>query len=318
MASSHTVNICQEGTVVININSPGLVTDPDGDPIDWSSLMIVSHATLGTDSYLGNGAIQYEAPSQASGDFGPDTFTYTVKDDRGAETHPAGIVNIDVNAKPVAVDEPLTGTSYNSSVVVAITGNDYDPDGSIDVSSITLMTGPLNGSVVFAGGSATYTPNPGFCGNDSFTYTVGDNNVNTCISEPSSVPINVNWVPGTCAGVMINEISTDSSNSWIEICNRGSGAVDLSGWEIEGQVLSASIQPGFCIVVDTGSLAGQVVELINGTGSVCDSVDLSSGCYAGSGSSLAVLPCGQVNGNDCLDFRWTGNDTQGDIFNSGP
>ncbi|MEO0878538.1 MAG: Ig-like domain-containing protein, partial [Pseudomonadota bacterium] len=49
------------------------------------------------------------------------------------------------------------------------------PDG--DPLTVTAVGAPANGTVVInADGTVTYTPNPGFTGGDSFTYTVSDGN----------------------------------------------------------------------------------------------------------------------------------------------
>ena len=48
-------------------------------------------------------------------------------------------------------------------------------DGAIDSTSVTIFSNPSNGNAsVNADGSVTYTPNTGFYGIDSFSYTVRD------------------------------------------------------------------------------------------------------------------------------------------------
>ena len=54
-------------------------------------------------------------------------------------------------------------------------GNDSDPDDGLDPSSVTVTSGPSNGSTsVNVDGSIDYTPDPDFFGSDSFTYEVCD------------------------------------------------------------------------------------------------------------------------------------------------
>ena len=57
--------------------------------------------------------------------------------------------------------------------------NDDDPNdllGNIDPTTVTLVTPPSNGTVIFdpVTGDATYTPNAGFNGTDTYVYQVCD------------------------------------------------------------------------------------------------------------------------------------------------
>ena len=77
-----------------------------------------------------------------------------------------------IDDPPVAVDDPVTARS-GSSVPVAVTVNDYDPDGeAIAVSSV----GPPGHGNAEVGTASTvvYTPDPGYVGLDEFDYTIVD------------------------------------------------------------------------------------------------------------------------------------------------
>jgi hypothetical protein len=64
-------------------------------------------------------------------------------------------------------------------VLINVLANDSDIDGTLNPSSVTIVPGlgPANGTVVVntASGAVTYTPNAGFSGPDTFSYTVRDN-----------------------------------------------------------------------------------------------------------------------------------------------
>jgi len=75
---------------------------------------------------------------------------------------------------PVAVDDTYV-TNENSARVMDVLANDSDPDAG-DVLAVDNLTQGTNGSVVNNGTDVTYTPDPGFTGPDSFTYTVTDGN----------------------------------------------------------------------------------------------------------------------------------------------
>ena len=55
--------------------------------------------------------------------------------------------------------------------------NDYDPDGSLDVGSVKIVTAPVNGGkvVINADGTVKFIPKWNFLGKDSFRYKVKDN-----------------------------------------------------------------------------------------------------------------------------------------------
>ena len=87
-------------------------------------------------------------------------------------------VQIIVNAIPVAVDDKVNGL-YNQPVDIDVLNNDTDRDGNntIDKKTVTIKSNPLHGTVKVdpITGIVTYTPNLGYTGPDSFTYTVKDN-----------------------------------------------------------------------------------------------------------------------------------------------
>ncbi|RLF42398.1 MAG: hypothetical protein DRN12_00290, partial [Thermoplasmata archaeon] len=84
------------------------------------------------------------------------------------------IIKPDFSHHPVAIDDSAW-TLSNTPVLVNILKNDYDPDGIIDTSTVTINTPPSHGTAIIeSNGSITYTPSSGFNGNDTFTYAVRD------------------------------------------------------------------------------------------------------------------------------------------------
>ena len=165
-------------------------TDPDGT-IDSASVAIVDDAANGTTAINPTtGEITY---TPNPGFAGTDTLTYTVDDNQGATSNVA-TVSIVVQAPPTAVDDSAL-TNRDESVVIDVVANDTDPDGSVDPTSVTIVDGASNGttSVDPVTGQVTYTPNTGFLGDDSFTYTVADNDGKT--SNVATVSIRVNAPP---------------------------------------------------------------------------------------------------------------------------
>ena len=103
---------------------------------------------------------------------GTDSFTYTVSD---GTDETIGSVDVTVsapgNTAPTAKAD-TANTTVGKPVTVDVLANDTDDDG--DTLSVAAVTQGKNGTVVLQDGKPMYTPNAGFSGTDSFTYTVSD------------------------------------------------------------------------------------------------------------------------------------------------
>lgn len=129
-------------------------------------------AGLGTLTLQGNGAYTFVAASPFTG-ASPLVVSYTVHTGASSSLQ-ISVTAPPANRAPVANDDTAT-TDENSSVIVAVRSNDTDADG--DSLTVTGVTQGANGSVVIDAvtRNPVYTPNAGFTGTDSFTYTVSDN-----------------------------------------------------------------------------------------------------------------------------------------------
>ena len=117
------------------------------------------------------------AYTPAAGFIGDDFFSYSIADPTGSITRMA-LVRVTVvpadNEPPVAVDDAVT-IEPNTPVTIFVTMNDFDVDSLLDAGSEMVVSPPSNGTVGDGGfGAFLYTPNTGFIGVDTFTYTVAD------------------------------------------------------------------------------------------------------------------------------------------------
>jgi hypothetical protein len=95
-----------------------------------------------------------------------------------------------VNDAPVAVNDYVK-TDKNTPVVINVLNNDNDTEG--DNLTVIAVTQPSDcTAVINSDGTVTYTPDPGFFGLDSFTYTISDGNG---ANSTATVYIIVNDVP---------------------------------------------------------------------------------------------------------------------------
>jgi len=119
------------------------------------------------------------------------------------------------NKSPVANTDWGT-TDVDTAVVIDVTANDTDEDGTIDVTTVTISANPDDGtvSVNSATGKVTYTPDSGFAGTDTFTYTVKDND--GARSNVASVIVTIP-VPGNVAPVAADDQATTAENTSVVV-----------------------------------------------------------------------------------------------------
>src|SRR5690606_28338262 len=114
--------------------------------------------------------------------------TYTISDGEGGTA--TAVLRITVTPVPDIVPD-TTSTGQDTPVLIPVLDND-DFEGN---PRVTGTTPPAHGSVtVHPDGSITYTPNPGFTGTDTFTYTVTSGGV----TETTTVTVQV--LPGQATG----------------------------------------------------------------------------------------------------------------------
>jgi RHS repeat-associated protein len=162
-------------------------SDPDGDGFHCQEKNDVATAH-GRASLTYNGNVTYYPNS---GFAGTDNLSYTVCDDLGACSDGTMTFNVD-NHPPVAVADLYVvryadlvrgygnyDTYYNTPQNGAL-NNDYDPDGNNFYSQEKWDVATAHGHVsIWYNGRVQYSPDPGYVGADSTTYTICDD-FNAC------------------------------------------------------------------------------------------------------------------------------------------
>ena len=108
-----------------------------------------------------------------------------------------------VNYAPDAVDDALT-TAQDAALSIDVAADLLANDSDInqDALTITGYTQPTNGVLVDNGnGTLTYTPNAGYSGPDSFTYTLSDGS----LSDTATVQLSVIGPPSTIVSDDFND-----------------------------------------------------------------------------------------------------------------
>jgi hypothetical protein len=174
---------------------------------------------------------------------GPGTFPVTVRvTDNGTpardEVETISITVNEVNNLPIAEDDSAETSSPASGNVLV---NDYQGDAP---ATVIGHTAPANGSVTMdAAGNFTYTPNTGFTGIDTFTYTIADSSGPE--TSTATVTITVNPVVVEPELVFADSFETglgnwtQDQNDWFTRDRRATDGV-LSA-EVDGRASDAEL-----------------------------------------------------------------------------
>jgi len=230
----------EDSSIAIDV----LANDSDSDGGTLSVQSINSTGTTGqvtnngTDvSYDPNGQFEY----LDQGESATDTFRYTTADGQGGtDTATVTVTVTGVDDNPIAVDDGPFDTDEDTPIVVSVLANDSDPD---DALTVTSATNGSNGSVTTNGTTVTYSPNTGFTGTDSFTYTIDDGAGTT---DSATVTVSVSSTPaGPAYALRVQEL--DPLAYWRLEETTGTVATDTTGNGHDGVYGSAATldQDGF-------------------------------------------------------------------------
>jgi hypothetical protein len=151
---------------------PVLENDTDVDHLlDPETIEVIEGPQNGTARRSDQGGLEYVP---RLGFRGVDSFTYHVRDKLGLVSNVA-TVNLRINSAPLAQPDSFLARANRSSAL-EIMKNDTDPDGSIDPSTISILSNPENADLqVQPDGQILINPRTGFLGRVDFRYVVSDN-----------------------------------------------------------------------------------------------------------------------------------------------
>lgn len=220
---------------------------------------------------------------------GTDSFTYSVSDGNGGTNTYTAYITVDpVNDAPDAADDGFTVNEGQAATFDLIV-NDTDVDNGLDLSTLTIISGPANGIVVISGdGTVSYIHDGSETTADSFTYTISDDS--GAASNTATVDITVistNDVP-TSAPVDLGAVDEDTTFLITEAALLA-GADDADGDTL--YIENLQISNGNGILVDNLDGSWTFSPFVDWNGAVGFSFDVSDGAIAVAGSaSLTVDP----------------------------
>ncbi|KIZ01835.1 hypothetical protein MNEG_6122 [Monoraphidium neglectum] len=222
-----------------------------------------SQPTVGTLTVNPDGSFTYQPPAGYSGTV---TFTYTVRDAAGNLATATATVAIVVPPPPpggnpapaVTATNDFYTCPYNGALNTLASGsvlsNDVQSSGGI--LTVASNTNPAHGTVVMQpDGSFVYTPNAGFNGTDTFTYTAKSAAGDTATA---TVTINVPAQPNPAPAVGVVTAGSDAYN-----CTYNGSLTTAAGSLLAND--ASSLGGALTVVSNTQPSVGTVV--VNADGS---------------------------------------------------
>jgi VCBS repeat-containing protein len=221
LSGQHLV-LAEDGVAIID--PLALAADVEGDSL--SALLVAgpAHGSLAVDA---DGRFSYRPDPDY---FGSDSFTYKVTDGQAdSEAVTVNLTVTPVNDAPVLHDQ-AAALDEDGQVTLDPLASAFDVEG--DALRAFVVDGPANGSVaVNADGSFTYTPNPLFHGQDSFTYKVNDGMADSNVATIRLTVVHVNHAPTAQPSLAVGVEDTALVLRWN----------DFAVADVDGDALSLTI-----------------------------------------------------------------------------
>ncbi|PKN85194.1 MAG: hypothetical protein CVU46_11945 [Chloroflexi bacterium HGW-Chloroflexi-8] len=233
VSSSNDAPIANNQNLELNedssINGTLLASDLDGDPLTYSITAQPTHGIL-------TGTLPNFAYTPNPNYYGSDSFSFKAND-----THiDSNIATITLTIQPVndvpSADTKEFTTQMGVAIPITLTGSDVENSPL----TFTVVANPSNGILSGSSPNLVYTPNGGYSGSDSFTYTSNDT---LATSLAATVTINITALNQT----PIANNQTVSTNEDIDI------PITLTGSDPESQPITYTIltQPSHGTLIGT-------------------------------------------------------------------
>ncbi len=192
------------------------------------------------------------------------------------------------NSPPVAQADTAT-TAAGTPVIISILSNDSDVNGN--PLTVTGVNSPSNGIVVInPTGTITFTPDNGFSGTDTFTYTVSDG---TALAT-GTVTVTVNPVLVTHP-VAANDTASTNEDTQVNIAVLGNDTLDNSQTS-SGALSVASVTPSVngTVTISADQLSVTYNPKLNFNGADTFTYTLSDG-RGGTATATVTVTVNPVN-----------------------
>ena len=234
--------LIESGSLVVSGTTIGTVTTNSGGTL---VLTFNSNATTA----LVNNALQKITYANSSGtppasvqiDFTIDDSNVGAQGSGGAlnDTGSITVTITTANNPPVAVADGFT-VNEGSTNTLNLAGNDTDADNGLDLASITIISGPANGTIdsINVNGTVDYTHNGSETLADSFTYTIDD----LAGATSNTVTVSLTVTPQNDAPIITS--NGGGASATITVIEGNTAVTDVNANDAEGGPLTFSLIGG--------------------------------------------------------------------------
>jgi hypothetical protein len=229
------ITLLVNGLTPVTLAAPGILSNDTDANRDALKIAGATPRTItlanngGRVTLQQNGGFTYTPPSASFS--GNRAFTYQVTD--GKLTSNTATVTLTITRRPTATAD-TTVTALNTAKVISVLANDSaTAPATLNPASLVITSVPANGSAqANANGTVTYTPQTGFAGSTTFSYTVKDSLGST--SNPATVTVHVPQARNdsysvtantstsqtvTAASVALNDVPNISGRTFTRLSN---------------------------------------------------------------------------------------------------
>ncbi len=234
--------LVESGNLMVGITTIGAVTTNSG------GTLLLTFNSNATTALVNSALQQLTYANSSSAPPASVQITFTINDGNtggqgsGGTLNDTGFITVSINAvnnPPIAVPDTFV-VNEGSSTILNLAGNDLDLDDGLDLTSITIVSGPTNGTItrVNANGTVDYTHDGSETLTDSFTYTIRD--LAGTISNTVTVSLTV--TPVNDAPIITS--NGGGANANISVITGTTGVTDVDAIDAEGATPIYSIVGG--------------------------------------------------------------------------
>ncbi|MGU9866588.1 Ig-like domain-containing protein [Kluyvera ascorbata] len=223
--------------------------DPDGDPMTVSGFTVNNasysagqRATIaGAGTFIIDAAGNYTFTPVSDWNGKVPTISITVSDGNLGGTNSA---SLDITVTPVldVADDTATTHAGKAITIDALANDSFENNGK----AITATSTPQHGSVSIVGNQLVYTPQAGYVGSDTFTYTVTSGGV----TETATVVVSMTNTAPVSRDVSLSTNEDHVLNGTVSGTDADGDALVLTGFTLDGKSYNA----GQTATVEAGTL----------------------------------------------------------------